>query len=194
MTKQPGPSSKRSDEISAQLRRAKASFFREKIDSANSTAAYWKVLSEAKNPKRRPQIGPIRREDNTLAVREDEKANQINTFFATVRTSLSRNTVCPPVEIGNDPTLTQTISTISISEESISRKFKALKPNKAGGPDEVTPKLLLSAEPAVVPSLTKLYSISVNNGKVFKRGLRNSFGGPVLNFLIMLVQRVSILL
>ena len=113
--------------------------FRENTDSVKSTAAYLKVLFEATNPKRRPQIGPIRREYNTLAVRDEEKANLINTVFATVGTSLSRNTVCPLVETGNDPTLKQTISTISISEESIFRKIKALKPNKAGGPDGITP-------------------------------------------------------
>ena len=114
--------------------------------------------------QRRTQIGPIRREDNTLAVRNEEKPNLINTFFTTVGTSLSKNTVCPPVETGKEPTLTQTISTISISEDSLFRKIKARKPNKAGGPDGITPKLLLLAEPAVVPSLTKLYSISVNSG------------------------------
>ena len=158
------------NEITALLRRAKASFFREKIDSVKSTAAYWKILSEATNPKRRPQIGPIRREANSLAVRDGEKANLINTFFPTVGTSLSRNPTCQaPVETRNDPAPTQTISTNPISEESISRKIKALKPNKAGGPDGITPRLLRLAEPAVVPSLTKLYSISVNSGEVFKR-------------------------
>ena len=42
------------NEITADVRRAKAKFFRENIDAAKSTAAYWKVLSEASNPKRRP--------------------------------------------------------------------------------------------------------------------------------------------
>ena len=46
--------------------------FRENTDSAKSTAAYLKVLFEATNPKRRPQIGPIRREYNTLAVRDKQ--------------------------------------------------------------------------------------------------------------------------
>ena len=28
--------------------------------SAKSTAAYWKILSDATDPKRRPQIGPLK--------------------------------------------------------------------------------------------------------------------------------------
>ena len=61
----------------------------------------------------------------------------------------------------------QSISDVSISENSISRKIKALKVNNAEGPDGLTPKLLRLAEPAVVPSLTKLYSLSAKEGEVF---------------------------
>ena len=86
------------NEITADVRRAKATFFRQNIEAAKSTAAYWKVLSEATNPKRRPLIGPLKRDDNTLAVRDEEKANLMNTFFTTVGASLSRNSTCAPVE------------------------------------------------------------------------------------------------
>ena len=52
-------------------------------------------------------------------------------------------------------------------ENSISRKIKAVKDDKAEGPDGITPKLLRLAEPAVVPSLTKLYALSAKEGEVF---------------------------
>ena len=123
------------NEITADVRRAKATFFRKNIDAAKSTAAYWKALSDATNPKRRLQIGPLQRGDNTLAVRDEEKANLINTFFATVRTSFSRNSICAPVEAGIDTAPIQTISDVSISQNSLSRKIKAVKINKAEGPD-----------------------------------------------------------
>ena len=66
-----------------------------------------------------------------------------------------------------DATTIQTVSNIQISEKLIWRKIKAVKTNKATGPDEVTPKLLRIAEPEIVPPLTKLYSLSVEKGKVF---------------------------
>ena len=91
----------------------------------------------------------------------------MNTFFATVGASLSRNSTCAPVGAEIDTAPIQTISDVSISENSISRKIKALKVNKAEGPDGITPKLLRLAEPAVVPSLTKLYSLSAKEGEVF---------------------------
>ena len=101
------------NEITADVRRAKARFFCEKIDSAKSTAAYWKLLSKAANPKRRPQIGPIKRDDKTLAVRDDEKANLINAYFATYAQE----------GMGNDDTPIRTISSVSISKELISKKI-----------------------------------------------------------------------
>ena len=113
-----------------------------------------------------PHTGPLKRDDNTLAVRDEEKANLMNTFFATVGAGLSRNSTCAPVEAEIDIAPIQTISDVQISENSISRKIKALKVNKAEGPDGITPKLLRLAEPAVVPSLTKLYSLSAKEGEV----------------------------
>ena len=78
------------NEITGDVRRAKATFFRENIEVAKSSAAYWKVLSEATNPKRRPGIGSFKRDDNTLAVRDEEKANLMNTLFSNVGASLSK--------------------------------------------------------------------------------------------------------
>ena len=140
-----------------------------KTDSAKSTAAYWKLLSKAANPKRRPQIGPTKRDDKTLAVRDDEKANLINAYFATVGTEISRNPTYAQEGVGNDDTPIRTISSFSISKELISKKIKSLKPNKAAGPDLITPKLLRLAEPAIVSPLTELYSMSIAKGEVFSQ-------------------------
>ena len=43
------------NEITADVRRGKVRFFRKNIDAAKSTAMYWKVLSEATNPKEDPR-------------------------------------------------------------------------------------------------------------------------------------------
>ena len=94
--------------------------------------------------------------------------------FATVGTSLSRNSTCALVEAEIDIAPIQSISDVSISENSKSRKIKALKVNKAEGPDGITPKLLRLAEPAVVPPLTKLYSLSANEGEAFSLWKKSS--------------------
>ena len=91
----------------------------------------------------------------------------INAFFASIGENLSRNPAIATERDNRDATTIQTVSNIQISEKLISSKIKAVKTNKATGPDQITPKLLRIAEPEVVPPLTKLYSLSVEKGKVF---------------------------
>ena len=46
-------------------------------------------------------------------------------------------------------------------------KLKAIKPNKSAGPDEIPPKLLKLAEPAIASPLTSLFSFCANLGETF---------------------------
>jgi len=91
----------------------------------------------------------------------------INVFFASIGENLSRNPAIATEWDNRDATTIQTVSNIQISEKLILSKIKAVKTNKATGPDQITPKLLRIAEPEIVPPLTKLYSLSVEKGKVF---------------------------
>ena len=47
------------------------------------------------------------------------------------------------------------------------RKLKAIKPNKSAGPDDIAPKLLKLAEPAIVSPLTGLFSFCAHLGETF---------------------------
>ena len=84
-------------------------------------------------------------------------------------TEISRNPTYAQEGMGNDDTPIRTISSVSISKELISKKIKSLKPNKAAGPDLITPKLLQLAEPAIVLPLMELYSMSIDKGEVFSQ-------------------------
>ena len=49
------------------------------------------------------------------------------------------------------------VTDITVYEDSVRRKLKAIKPNKSAGPDDIAPKLLKLAEPAIVSPLTGLF-------------------------------------
>ena len=66
------------------MRKAKSRYFNEKIASVKSAAAYWNLIAEATNPVRRSKIGPLKREDGSLAVNDKDKANLMNEFFANI--------------------------------------------------------------------------------------------------------------
>ena len=66
------------------LRLAKASYFSNLFKKVKSSSAYWNLLNKATRPNVRKSIGPIRRDDGSLALTDEDKANVINSFFATV--------------------------------------------------------------------------------------------------------------
>ena len=102
----------------------------------------------------------------------------MNAFFATVGIEISGNPSCTRRAVSNDGSPVQTISSCSIPEESISRKIKALKPNKAAEPDGITPKLLRLAEPAIVSPLIKVYARSITKGEVYNQ-CKKAYLSPV---------------
>ena len=61
------------NEITADIRRAKAKHFKDLLADVKTTAEYWNLLSKANNPKLRKAIGPLKREDGSLAVDDKEK-------------------------------------------------------------------------------------------------------------------------
>ena len=154
------------NEITSQIRYAKAQYFNEKLAEVKSAAAYWNLIAEATNPVRRNRIGPLKREDGSLAVNDTEKANLINDFFANIGSRLGRANSSFPQHndcTGSMPTVTD----ITVCEDTVRRKLKAIKPNKPAGPDDIPPKLLKLAEPAIVSPLTGLFSYCAYLGETF---------------------------
>ena len=56
---------------------------------------------------------------------------------------------------------------ITICEDSVRRKLKAINPNKSAGPDDIALKLLKLAEPAIVSPWTGLFSFCAHLGETF---------------------------
>ena len=81
------------NEITSDLRKAKAAYFRDQLKKAKTTSAYWNVLSKATKPKVRKKIGPLKRDDNSVAVKDKEKARFMNCFFFTIAEKLNSGKV-----------------------------------------------------------------------------------------------------
>lgn len=155
------------NEITSEIGNAKASQFTDKIAEVKSTAAYWNLITEATNPVRRNRIGPLRSEDGSLAVNDMEKANLINDFFVNIGTRLARANNNLLKQSDRTGFSVPSVSDIIVREDSVQRKLKAIKPNKSSGPDEIPPKLLKLAEPAIVSPMTDLFSFCAHLGETF---------------------------
>ena len=113
------------NEITSEIRNAKAKFFKEKLAEVNSAATYWNLIAEATNPVRRNRIGPLKRGDGSLAVNDVEKANSIDDFFANIGTRLGRVNRNFPQQRDRIGCSVPSVTDITVCEDSIRRKLKS---------------------------------------------------------------------
>ena len=76
-------------EVTAALRKAKASYFERIFGEVKKSSAYWKLINKATSRiAHKKSIGPLRRNDGSLALTDKEKAQLMNSYFATVGENL----------------------------------------------------------------------------------------------------------
>ena len=161
------------NKITAAVRRAKADFFRSKVNEVKTSSAYWRLVKDATNlSKSHKPIGPLKREDGSLAVCDVEKANIMNSYFSSIGTKLAAQLSAYPSALqfetgtADDSTDTPPLADIDIQEGTVKSKILNLKTNKATGPDEVAPRLLRMLGETVAPPLTSLFRSSFKTGVV----------------------------
>ena len=112
------------NEITADIRRAKAKHFKDLLADVKTTAEYWNLLSKANNPKLRKSIGPLKREDGSLAVDDKEKSNLVNNFFSNIGEKLADS--FQPQYLSHQATSTKIVpcvNNIALSPLAIERKL-----------------------------------------------------------------------
>ena len=105
--------------------------------------------------KSKSSIGPLKRANGDLITEEQEIAEELNTFFASVFTTEDKNVPDKQMET------VKTIGEVIITERLVKEKIKNLKENSAAGPDGISPKLLKSAAEELVKPLTIIFRESM---------------------------------
>ena len=120
-------------------------------------------------------IGPLKRDDGSLAVCDVEEANMMNAYFSSIVTKLGAQLPAYPsalqIESGtpDDSTDIAALAVIDIQEGTVKSKILNLKTNEATGPDEVAPAgpgLLRLLGETVAPPLASLFTSSFKTGVV----------------------------
>ena len=159
------------NDVTRSIRQAKTSYFTDLFSKVKNTGAYWNLVNKSTNPKSRKSIGPIKKEDKTLALTDKEKANSINLFFSTVGHKLNSllptsTHLQPPTLVNNEVPL---LSQVALNREAVSKKINSLQVKKSAGPDNIHPKLLRLAGDAITTSLIGLYQYSIDREEVFSQ-------------------------
>ena len=158
------------NEITADIRRAKAKHFKDLLADVKTTAEYWNLLSKANNPKLRKAIGPLKREDGSLAVDDKEKSNLVNNFFSNIGEKLAGSFQPQyPSDLATSTKIVPCVNNIALLPLAIERKLANLKTNKATGPDDISPKIVKEAGDALLTPLMFLCNMSLKDGYVFSQ-------------------------
>ena len=154
------------NKVQRKIKKSKSEYYCNLIkDSRNNPSDLWKSVKEAipgSNPRKDNITSLI--SDGITHTNPTSMSSTFNKFFATIGVKLAEKfTMNTPTTNGvNQASSNFAFKTISC--ESVTKKIKELKPNKAVGLDKVSSRMLKDAADIVAPSLTSLFNISINNG------------------------------
>ena len=101
--------------------------------------------------------------ENTFVSDNKSKADLFNSFFLSHSNIDTSHAELPADEVfQNAPFLENIVTT----EAEVADLLKCIDPTKATGPDGISPRLLKEAGLTIVPSLTKLFNLSLSTAKV----------------------------
>ena len=123
---------------------------------------WWHSVKNLMGRSRQSQYPPLN-VHGTMINDPKLKAEAFNEYFAS-QTVLADDNVSLPQ---NYPQFEHSsLCDIVITEEEVLDQIKAIKSNKATGPDLVSPRMIKEAAESICPSLTKLFNLSLRCGVV----------------------------
>lgn len=126
-----------------------------------------KAFFKYANSKRkvRDRVGPLVDEDGNTISDDTTTANILNNFFSSVFTQETLNNLPDPKFIfqGNHD---EWLRDVDITPETISKRLKALKPDKAPGVDQMYPVILQQMAGVIVKPLTAIFKRSLETSNV----------------------------
>jgi Reverse transcriptase (RNA-dependent DNA polymerase) len=131
----------------------------------------------------RAPIGPLKKQDGSMAVEDADMAEELNRYFASVFTREDLTNI-PRKNLETD----QVLSSVAITAGKIISKIKNLRADSAAGPDGIHPRLLKETMYEVAEPLRIIFTRSLNETivphdwksavvtPIFKKGSRSDPG------------------
>lgn len=127
------------------------------ITNSTSSKKWFKLTKQFLTPKTDQQYIPFLETNNKIVETDPEKAEVLNTFF-TEQTKLDEsNANLPLFQAPNY----EPLDSIIITDEDVREAISNLNPNKAPGPDLISPKLLKEGIQQLIVPLRKLFNLSL---------------------------------
>ena len=168
--------------VSVKIRNAKRSLEKKLANSNTSNARTFANFIKSKT-KGRVGIGPLKDQDGFLVTEDGEMAEILNSFFANV--FVREGDLITPLR---RPETEEEMAEVTITERQIKHKILKLKEHSAGGPDNISAKILKTAVHEIAQPLQLIFNESLRTGQVpldwkkaevvpiFKKGTRGDPG------------------
>ena len=169
------------NECNRQIRKAKKAYERKVANNSKTNVKqFWKYVHEKTKVKQ--GVGVLKKNDNTFAESDNEKAETLNSFFASVFTREQCHNL--PNFAEGEKSNGILLSDIRVTPKAVRNKLKDLNPNKAQGPDLIPSKVLKELNSELAEPLCNLFNLSLEKGiipadwregeitAIFKKGSR----------------------
>ena len=144
-------------EVNRRVRAAKAEHYRSVCKNfSHQSKSTWKQLNLALARNKHGAINTIKCDGKALTQTKEIVDSFIQHFSSIKLTSSNLDCQLQPV--------TTNFRFTKISEEAVLTKLTTLNERKATGPDRISAKLLKMVTPAIFPSLTSLFNVSLSQG------------------------------
>ena len=166
-----------------EIRKAKRNFEKKLADNIKSDSKSFYAYTRSKM-KTKDRVGPLTDSDGNTITDNQEAANLLNNFFTSVFTNEDTSNLPQPVQLFTED-ISQKLSKISLTTDTILKSLTNLKPNKAPGVDKIMPNIVKEVAEEIVLPLTNIFQSSLDDGIVpddwrnanvtplFKKGARN---------------------
>jgi hypothetical protein len=124
---------------------------------------WWSTAKETLGVNKNNAIPTLVSDNGSLHDDGKDKANLFNNYFTSVQSLPMEPDPSELPDLPDDPNLPH-IEDIRATEQDVSDLLSILDPNKAYGPDDISPKVLKEGAPAIVDSVTKLFNLSLSTG------------------------------
>ena len=140
--------------VVSMIRKSRKAYFRN-LNPSNKKL-FWKSIKCLSKQK---SAFPTLSLNDTSASTDSAKATMLNNFF-----SSCFNTAVPPLSQQSDPP-GYCPDDFLCTEDEVATLISSLDTSKANGPDGVSARMLKGTLNSIVPSLTKLFNISITTGQ-----------------------------
>ena len=149
------------NKVTTALRSAKRDYLTKLSSKVQSPKDFWPLVHKL-NPNRQ-RIPSVLSHQSISADTPSEKVNLLNKFFSSCFSQESQTSLHSPQNLSSSDT---SLSSISCSEDEVHHLLSTYKLKTASGPDGISSTMLRNTAPAISPSLTSLFNLSLKSGVV----------------------------